>query len=135
MNKKRLSIAIGSMLATAIAFAGTTTSLSVSVTNNADLTGSAAGLMSTARRSLNSQELIGCSIQRYIYNFSPDTVSAYGWCQARTASGTSAFCSTDKAEMLDAIQGISTYSYINFAWKADGTCNKIVITNQSAYIP
>jgi hypothetical protein len=121
------------LLATA-AIAGTVSSVPVSVTVNADLSGSAYGNLASARQSADSQQFIGCSIQRAA-NPTTGIVTAGGYCQARNASGTMGFCSTTDATLLDAVQGIADYSYVSFAWRADGTCTRINVSTQSFYIP
>ena len=132
MKNTRWMIGMGLAAATTAAIAGSVSIMPVAVTMNADLSGYATGSMSSARRSSNTVEMIGCNIQRF-----GDTtpVRAYGFCQARSAGNVMGFCSTDNAELLEAIQGIADYSYISFAWRADGTCSRIGISTQSFYIP
>lgn len=132
MKKTSWMLASGLMLATAVALAGGVSTVPVSVTVNADQSGSAFGNMTSARRAANNVEMIGCSIQRYLV---AGQVTAYGWCQARNAANVLVFCSSDNPQLLDAVQGIGDYSYISFAWGADGFCNKIAISTQSVYIP
>lgn len=127
-------LGLGLMLMTTAAMAGTVSSVPVSVTVNADLSGSAFGNMVSARTSADTQQLIGCSIQR-VLNATSGAVTAYGYCQARNATGTLGFCSTDNASLLDAVQGIADNSYVSFAWRADGTCTRINVSTQSFYIP
>lgn len=133
MQRRRwLSMAILG-LASSAAFAGLVQSVPVSVTANADGSGTASGHMLTARTSANAVEYIGCGVRRY--EDSTGAVTAYGFCQATTAASVNGFCSTQNAELLDAIQSISAYSYVLFSWRADGTCRMIGNSTQSFYLP
>lgn len=132
MQRRWISMAILG-LASSAALAGLVQSVPVSVTVNADGSGAANGDMLSARRSANAVEYIGCGVRRY--EDSTGAVTAYGFCQATTAASVSGFCSTDNAELLDAIESISAYSYVTFAWRADGTCRMIGNSTQSFYLP
>jgi hypothetical protein len=130
---KRLLMLGVSVLASGVAVAGLVNSVPVAVTLNADGSGNALGNMTTARFSADAVQYIGCSARRY--DDGAGGATGFGFCQAGSADGVEGFCSTDNIEVLEAIQSISSYSYISFAWNADGVCRTISNSTQSFYIP
>ena len=126
-----LSLAL--VIASSLAWAGSTVLYPVVVTINADGSGSAQGNLSAARFSANSDEFIGCGVH---YNQKSDgTVSKYGLCQAlATGSKVGAFCNSSNSDMLDSIKGINEASYVAFKWDVNGVCTSIYVSSQSQYI-
>jgi len=133
MKVKQLLFTASLVLASGIATAGLVQSVPVTVTLNPDGSGSANGHMVTARFSVNDVEYIGCGTGRI--DDGAGGATAYGFCQASTGDKVVGFCSTDNKEVLEAIQSISSYSYIRFSWDAEGICRTIHNSTQSFYIP
>ena len=122
-------------LCSAAAFAGLKSSVPVTVTVNADASGTAAGNFTTARFSANDVEMIGCG---YRVLATPTGPSRFGFCQARTAAGVNGFCNLDSTtlpEIYAVVSGISDYSYVSFSWNAAGICTRVQVSTQSFYIP
>lgn len=132
MRMKLVTIGILA-LCSSIALAGKVQSVPVTVTVNADGSGQASGNMATARASANDVEYIGCGVRKFDDGAGGST--SYGFCQASDAAAVTAFCSTDNAELLDAISNVADYSFVTFSWNADGMCRMVGVSTQSFYIP
>ena len=133
MRMGRIVLVGALTLSSAAAMAGLVQSVPVTVTLNADGSGSANGAMTTARFSANDVEYIGCGVRKF--DDGAGGVISYGFCQASDEKGNVGFCSTENAALLEAVQSISAYSFITFAWNKDGTCRLIGNSTQSFYIP
>jgi hypothetical protein len=132
MRTKQL-MAIGALVLTSsAALAGLVTITPVSVTVNADASGSALGSMSAARFSKDDVEYIGCGVRRV------DTgagVIVFGFCQASTAAGVVGICNTENRDLLASIGDQDDFSFITFSWDSAGVCRAIGNSTQSFYIP
>ncbi|HSC05366.1 MAG TPA: hypothetical protein VLD59_00915 [Steroidobacteraceae bacterium] len=130
----RKKIAVGAfVLASSAAMAGLVGDLPVSVTLNGDGSGSAIGLMTTARQSKNNVEYIGCGVRRFEDGLGG--VFEYGFCQASTATAVVGFCETENPGLIASVGDLDDYSFITFAWNAAGICQSIGNSTQSQYIP
>jgi hypothetical protein len=78
-------------------------------------------------------EFIGCGVRR-IYTINGDAVRC-GFCEARTASSVIGTCFSEESFLLEALASINDYSFVTFAWNADGVCTAIGNSTQSIYIP
>jgi hypothetical protein len=133
MRMKQL-VPIGVLiLSSSAAMAGLVQLTPVTVTLNPDGSGSANGSMASARFSKNAIEFLGCGVRR-IEN-SAGVVLAFGFCQAMTADNVNGFCETENLELIESIGDIDDFSFITFAWNADGVCRSIGASTQSFYIP
>lgn len=121
------------LLFASVSLAGFVQPAPVEVTLNPDDTGTALGDMVTARFSDNEVEFIGCGIRRF--DDGAGGTLDFGFCQATDSNGVQGFCSTEDPEMLDIMKAVSSYSFITFAWNADGECTQIGFSTQSFYIP
>ena len=132
---KTIQIAGMLMLATfsALAIAGYTQPAPVTVTVNADGSGTANGDMVTARYSDNEIENIGCGVRAI--DDGAGGVWNYGFCQVRDASGVQGFCATERSDLLDVMKATSDFSFIIFSWNAAGECTYIGFSTQSFYLP
>jgi hypothetical protein len=132
MRMRRMA-AVGLLaLISATALAGLQQPAPVVVTLNPDGSGSAFGNMATARFSDNDVEYIGCGVRRVAGAAGP---ILFAFCQANTADEVVGFCETEDTVLVDSIDGLSDYSFITFAWNADGTCRSVGFSTQSFYIP
>jgi hypothetical protein len=119
-------------LASATALAGSVLPQPVTVTLNADGSGTAFGDMGTARFSSNTVELIGCGVRRF--DDGVGGVFFFAFCQATSAGSVAGFCSTEHPGLAEAVSALSDYSFITFSWNADGTCRTIGSSTQSFYL-
>ena len=89
------------------------------------------GDMYTARNSANAFEYIGCGVR-----YSPAGL-IFAFCQAALgeAPEQQITCFTDNETMAQAIRSIADFSFIQFAWDADGNCTRIGNSTQSFYLP
>ena len=127
-----LFIGILAALSSAV-FAGLAQPAPITITiDPVDNSGSAQGDMVTARFSDNDVENIGCGI-RVIENESGGF--QFGFCQATDSEETQAFCTTQNANLLEAMKAVSAYSFITFSFDADGECTRIGFSSQALYIP
>ena len=133
MKLRHLVSAFALALFTTLAIAGNTQPAPITVTLNADGSGSASGDMITARFAENEFEFIGCGIR--IYDDGAGGTYQWGFCQVADSTDTRGFCSTMRTDLLDIMKATSDYSFITFAWNADGECNHIGFSTQSFYIP
>jgi hypothetical protein len=91
---------------------------------------SAQGDMNTARNSDDKVTYIGCNIAN-----SPGFPS--GFCQAGigAAAEQQINCFTFDPAMLEAIHGISDFSFVRFTWNESFECTRIYVSTQSFYLP
>ena len=87
----------------------------------------------TARRSKNDVEFIGCGI-RVIDDTMGGTFS-FGFCQAADSDDVQVFCSTQNADLLDAMKATSAFAFITFSFDENGECTRIGFSTQSFYLP
>lgn len=133
----RLAVAIAGAalcMASFAATAGKVESFPVRVEVAADGSGSASGAMRSARRSSNTTEWIGCNVVAF-QNTLSEPVSVTGACQAQNAAGRTVACVTSNPKLLEVVQSATDYSFILFAWRADGSCRTIRHTNASTLLP
>jgi hypothetical protein len=108
--------------------------------------GFAGGVMWPTRSSDNDVEYIGCSYKGAEEPFlSPNMpwkkpVTQWAWCQAMDRHGTYVACFTRSEDLLDALQAISPFSYIRFAFKNldahnVGECTRFDFSIQSLHLP
>lgn len=133
MVTKRLIAIGGLVLGSSAAMAGLVNEFPVTVTLNADGSGSAAGSMTTARFSKDLVQYIGCGIRRF--DDGAGGVFVFGFCQASTASEVLGFCESDNPALLSAIGDQDDFSFITFDWNSAGECTGIGNSTQSFYIP
>lgn len=116
-----------------VAMAGYTQPAPVTITLEADGSGTAIGDMVTARFSDNDVEVIGCGIR--VYDDGAGGTFQYGFCQATDSMETRGFCSTMRSDILDTMKATGDYSFVTFAWNAAGECTHVGFSTQSFYIP
>lgn len=120
-------------LGSSAALAGLVQDQPVTVTLNADGSGSAAGNMATARFSKNDVEFIGCGVRRI--DDGAGGLTAFAFCQAADAANVQGFCTTENPGLIQSIGDIDDFSFITFSWNAAGECRSIGTSTQSFYIP
>jgi hypothetical protein len=123
----------GLVLGSSAAMAGLITVTPVTVTVNADTSGSANGSMSAARFSKNEVEYIGCGVRRIEDGLGG--VVVFGFCQASNAAGDFGFCNTENPALIASIGDQDDYSFVTFSWNEEGVCQLIGNSTQSFYIP
>ena len=133
MKFTRIAVVAVAGAVTSLAFAGFESSVPVSVTFNPDGSGAATGNMLTARYSDNDIEYIGCGIR--VFEVEDGSTFSFGFCQAGDADANEAFCSTQNVELLSAMHATADYSFVTFAFDAEGACNRIGFSTQSVYVP
>jgi len=133
MNTKHWISAAALALFSSAAAAGFLQPAPVLITVNGDGSGAAQGDMVTARFAPDTISLIGCGT-RTIDDGAGGTFH-FGFCQATDAAGLQGFCSTDRADLLEAMHATADFSFITFAWDVDGFCTRIGTSTQSFYIP
>ena len=128
-----LFIGILAALSSAV-FAGLVQPAPVTITVSPDDSStSASGDMITARFSDNEVENIGCGVRVIENEFGG---FQFGFCQAIDSDETSVFCSTQNADLLEAMKAVSAYSFITFSFdNVSGECTRIGFSSQSLYIP
>lgn len=133
MRTKQLFAAAVLALGSSAALAGLVMDQPVTVTVNADGSGSAAGNMVTARFSKNDVEFIGCGVRRT--DDGAGGLNVFAFCQAADAANVQGFCTTTNPGLLQSIGDIDDFSFITFSWTAAGECRSIGSSTQSFYIP
>ena len=133
MNKKHWISAAALALFSSLAAAGFLQPAPVIVTPNGDGSGIAFGDMVSARFAPDTISLIGCGTRTV--DDGAGGVFHFGFCQATDAAGVQGFCSTDRADLLEAMHATGDFSFITFAWDVDGFCTRIGTSTQSFYIP
>lgn len=86
------------------------------------------GSLGGVRNSYDTTQVLACEI-------SARGDSINGLCTATDANGATAFCTTTKPNMLEAIKSISDTSYVLFEWDAMLNCTAISVRNGSSYDP
>ena len=134
MKIRKVAIALTVLFSTTLAFGGLVQGVNVEVGLNPDGSGGASGDMVSARFSENLTEYIGCGVR---INSDPTFgfVLEFAFCQAVSADGTAAFCSTEDPILVDAVRSISDFSFLTFGFDENGTCRRIGNSTQSFYIP
>jgi hypothetical protein len=120
-------------LGSSATLAGLVSDVPVTITLNADGSGSANGSMVTARFSKNGVEFIGCGVRRI--DDGAGGVVLFAFCQAADAANVQGFCSTENPNLIASIDGQDDFSFITFSWNAAGECRSIGNSTQSFYIP
>ena len=116
----------------AVSVAGLVQPADVIITLETDGSGSAQGDMVTARFADNDVEFIGCGIRLFDFG---SGVFEFGFCQAEDSSETSAFCSTQNADLLESMRATADFSFVTFSFDTAGECTRIGFSTQSFYIP
>ena len=93
----------------------------------------AQGDMWTGRTAKNDVEFIGCGIRTF--DDGAGGVFSFGFCQAQDSAEVLIICTTDSAELLEAIKGTSDFSYLEFSWNAAFECTAVGVSTQSFYLP
>ena len=100
----------------------------VEVTVNPDGSGEARGSMSAARFSANDVEYTGCRLR-----------GAFGsvqvHCAAQDANEVLASCFSFDPTHVEAVQAITTYSWLFFSFDSDGVCQSVFVSTRSFHIP
>jgi hypothetical protein len=122
---------LGFMLAAGAAMAGYKLSSQVSVTQNADGSGSARGALGSARNSVDSLQYIGCEHYVYTSPFFVDTMH----CFARTSAGVVATCYSTEPTFIAAAASMSGDSYVSFTFDSNAVCTSFVVGHKSQYEP
>jgi len=90
----------------------------------------------TARNSKNHVEMIGCGIR--VFDNGVDSWS-WGFCKAVDSAEVEIVCTTENANLLDAMKATSAFALIMFEWQDDGeggaVCTTIGFSTQSFYLP
>jgi hypothetical protein len=85
------------------------------------------GTMAGARYSTDSQQYIGCTLQR--------SGGPYIRCSARDKTGRSIYCTSTDPRFVDAAKGITDSSFIFFNVAPSTTsCNRLEVDNSSAFL-
>ena len=131
--KLKKVVSMGALiLSSSAAMAGYVASIGVTIEFSDSGGGHAYGSMSGARFSDDENEAIGCGVRRYGGN----NPHIYGFCNAIAPSGTpQVSCYTENPDLIESLATLSDYSFITFAWNADGECMSIGVSTQSQYIP
>ena len=129
---KQVAMAATLVFLSSWALAGLVQPAPILIILNPDLSGSAQGDMVTARFSDNDVEFIGCGIRTIT---GPGGVFQFGFCQATDADEQAVFCSTQNVDLLDAMKATADYSFLTFAFDADGACTRVGFSTQSIYLP
>lgn len=131
----RIAVTVACAVIGSFAWAGNHYSQpSVSITSNADGTGSAMGTLGGVRNSASTVERLACTVQR------SETLNAAGSpvrttavsCLARDAKGVSATCISRLEKHAVTLTGITNDSLIEFHWDAAGTCTTLWVYESSS---
>ena len=133
MKKQHWLSAATLALFSTLAAAGFVQPAPVIITLNGDGSGFATGDMVTARFAPDAVSVMGCGT-RTIDDGAGGTFH-FGFCQATDATGVQGFCSTTRADLLEAMHATGDFSFITFAWDVNGECTRIGTSTQSFYIP
>jgi len=133
MNKKHWISLATLMLFSSLAVAGYVQPALVTVTVNPDGSGIASGDMVSARFAADAVSVMGCGT-RTIDDGAGGTFH-FGFCQATDSTGVQGFCSTTRADLLEAMHATGDFSFVIFAWDVNGECTRIGTSTQSFYIP
>jgi hypothetical protein len=126
-TRNGLAIFLVGVLTTAAGMAAAGQSLTYQVNIN-DTYKFAVGAMPAVRSSSDTVQFIGCYNNVYTGGVSAS-------CFATNSAGVSRNCYTNNADMIAAIQSISSESYIYFQWNTDGTCSYVFVENSSRFKP
>jgi hypothetical protein len=138
MKKTKSLLLSGAMLLlSTIVFAGAVIDAPTELTLNDDGSGFALGNMVDARFAANDVELIGCGVRAV--DDGSGFPFEFGFCSVRVADGSveglAGFCTTTSPVLIDKMNAASDYSFITFAWNANGECTNVGFSTQSFYIP
>ena len=132
--RMKQAIAVSALvLISSAAMAGFVSDVAVTVTLNADGSGTSSGAMPTARFSKDKVQYIGCGIRRI--GDGVGGVVSFGFCQSSNANGDLGFCTSENPALLASIGDQDDFSFITFTWDAAGECTMIGNSTQSFYIP
>ena len=124
-----LSIAVLSLIASVV-YAGTALVSDVDV--NLD-DRRATGQMVAARYSDNDVEFIGCGTRNF--DDGAGGVTSFAFCQARDIEGDQFACLTTNVGLIDSVEAINDFSFIDFRWNEDGDCTAMGFSTQSFLLP
>ena len=128
MNLRKLAL-IATFAALAVgaglAHAGSVSNQTVGFSTTSTGLEAASGGVRATRNSADTVQYIGCV--RYTY----DTGSNSALCYAKNAAGTLKQCTTNDPNMMRAAELMNSMSFLSFAINADGTCDRVIVTNTS----
>jgi hypothetical protein len=133
MKKKHVALGAALALVSAIASAGLVQPAPVTVTLNADGSGLAGGDMVSARFAPDAITMIGCGMRAV--NDGAGGTYEWGFCQATDAAGVQFTCFTEQPGLIHSMRATGDFSYLTFAWDANGECTRVGFSTQSFYIP
>jgi hypothetical protein len=93
----------------------------------------AQGDMVTARFSDNPFEFIGCGVRTLM--LADGTLFRTGFCQAGISETEFFTCFSDQTALVEKMAEGNDFSFITFAWNANGECTRVGFSTQSFYIP
>ena len=107
------------------AFAGSkfTGNGSVTITKNADGSGTAVGMLGFIYNAPTTNEFFGC--QKY--------VTGGMYCQVKNEANVHVTCTTSSAFLSNAISTLSPDARVTLRWNASGVCTYLQITHSSEY--
>ena len=112
------------MLTTTFANAGAKRSYPVSITKNADGSGTASGSTASARSSADANQEVYCSLG-----------ANTGACVLKDATGKTLACSTSDAAMVEIIRHFGTDSFLQISANTAGACTSVRVSNMSSLAP
>jgi len=133
MKLKRTVTMIGAALVALAASAGYVQPAPVYIEFQPDNSGYAQGDMVSARFAADETSFIGCGTR--VVAISPTDTFEFGFCQAGDSTGQTAFCQTQRKDLLDAMKNTGDFSFIQFVFDANGECQRIGYSTQSFYLP
>jgi hypothetical protein len=120
----RIVIAFAALaLATTAAFAGSRSPQPVSVTLNADNSGSFRGNIGDARASTDANQEIGCTVG--------GSTVLWAYCTATQADGRAAWCLLNSPQQLQAVAAIGPLSTVSVSFDKYQNCTQVEIDNYS----
>ncbi|MCP3098962.1 hypothetical protein LZ198_08740 [Myxococcus sp. K15C18031901] len=121
-----LAVALtGAVLAGPVAFAGDKLALPVVINTT---TRKAAGALSSARNSADTQQFIGCGIVAL-----PTSLTLQ--CVARNAAGVQVYCDSSAPNHLQVAMALHGDDYLSFEWDPANQCTNITVLKYSIYEP
>lgn len=85
------------------------------------------GAMSAARHSPDTNQHIGC--ETWASTYGTDMM-----CRAVDAQGRIGYCFAYSPNMIEAVRGLTSSSFLAFGWDASGVCTYVQVSNLSDYI-
>jgi hypothetical protein len=130
VNRKLTQAIVIGVAAVAGLFVAHTATAGYKANYNVGITSSVMyGAFGTARNSSDTSQYLMCEVLGY------SDGSKLGYCGARTASGTTASCTTTVAGIIDVIQSLDSDSSVNVYYDSSGKCTTVAAYNASYYPP